>query len=323
MNAKSKLKIFIQLIPLAIVALAYQNCAKLKFSADELLNPTQSTSTPSVQPAAPIISDITDSYSISGFDTGTPFDIAWVVDNSSTMGKVSTAMQTYMPSFISALESNSDVRLALISQSSGAYNGKNSPYVALPPGLDPTKYTQIDVLVDNKSALDKLSDYTINQLIPNGFFRNNVHKMFIVASDNDANISADEFLNRMSSQIIASKMGFYAFIGVGTSAPCAVNQGLQYLELITKVFDGRSYNICGGDWKSNFDDLAGHFIRPDNFNVFSLSQSKILEFYSVKINNQPLASSQYTLEGRTLTILDKNLLTQGTLVTVEYKAQTN
>lgn len=324
MKQLTKAKLFLRMLPLVFIAIAYQNCAKLKFSAEELINPTKSTSSPSAQPAAaPVISDVSDSFKVTGFPIGTALDIAWIVDNSSTMGKVATAMQEYLPAFIENVNSKSDVRMALISKSSGTYSGRYSPYVSLPSHLSSSQFLQIDVMVDNRTALQKLSSYTLTQLLPSTFFRANARKMFVVATDNDSSLSANDFLTQLDGSVNADQMGFFAFVGVGSSAPCAVEQGLTYLELITKVFDGRSYNICGGDWKSNFDDLTSHFIRPDNYNVFSLSQKQVLELYSVSVNGLVLSSSEYTFDDGILTIIDKTILTQGAIVKIEYKAQLN
>lgn len=257
-------------------------------------------------------------------------DIVWVIDNSRSMEAEAEHVRNNYHSFLNSLNLSLDIRSTLISQ-----KGNSGTSVSIPEGLDPEKHMQIDIKVNSydsicithKSIFNGVSDSQVDTSFCNRsegknldeFFRPTSNKVFVfVTDDNEAYVSADEFLNDFTARY-GHKPTVYSFIGLGwKTSNCQDGTGRQYSAL-SDMTQGQKFNICETDWTSHFSQLVDQ-VRVLTLNTFALKYSNIEQVLSVRLNGELLEDSKYTIESGLLKI-DQTTLEQAPVdarVEVEY-----
>jgi hypothetical protein len=191
-----------------------------------------------------------------------PVDMVWVVDSSRSMADEQTRIQQTINDFVSAVEARHfDVRLVMVTASN---------IVPAPLGTDAARYRFVQRSVGSHDALAALLDELPSY---RDFLRPSAALHFVVVTDDDSNLAADQFLERMDAELgrpfvvhaVASPdvdgapcrdaNATGACTGDGRQASCgAAAIGREYYALAERL-GGQEISICVDDWRKVFGPL--------------------------------------------------------------------
>jgi hypothetical protein len=207
-----------------------------------------------------------------------PTDIIFVVDNSGSMQFEANAVQQNLNAFSSQIFL-ADVDAHVVLLSAYLANDDEGICVDAPLGSgmcpaddnNPPGFTHIDISIDSTDALQRLLEQYPNF---EGVLRPNASKHVIVVSDDNSDLSADNFKSMFEALDMAN-VGF-TFHGIVADADpifscledppdnvcCAISAapGREYLELILDT-GGVFGNLCEQDFQPIFDEVATQVVE--------------------------------------------------------------
>jgi hypothetical protein len=184
-----------------LVIFGFQNCAPAKFGLVDAQN--NSLNTTPVDPGTPVV---TKEKSFNSASKSKAIDMVWVIDNSASMTKNVQLVTKNFQSFVSTLQNQVDIHVALISRSTPfSYNTQ----ISLPAALTASGVNvQINFLVHSYNpmlvaaastcpALPTADDTFCSAVYANphyknaygslrSFFRQDSQKVFVIVSDDDS-----------------------------------------------------------------------------------------------------------------------------------------
>lgn len=197
-----------------------------------------------------------------------PVDIVWVIDNSGSMSEEASLVQSNINDFAAAISgAGLDVHVVLITAPG---------FVNVPPplGTDPSQFLRVEEDVQSSNSFEKLlSTYPRYA----DFLRVNANLHFIVVTDDESAMSANDFHTAMLGNLgksfrlhaIASPPGsthsmFGGFVLDGCAGPHgeAADNGDTYWEEASRT-GGLQLSICAEDWSRLFDDLTTRIAIPE------------------------------------------------------------
>jgi hypothetical protein len=202
-------------------------------------------------------------------DQFAPIDMVWVVDSSASMQDEQARIKQTMNQFVSDIESRSfDVHLVMIT---------NQNLVPAPLGTDTSRYRFVQRRVGSQEPLMALLD-TAPQY--RDFLRRDAALHFVVVTDDDSSMSAEEFMGDMTDalqrsfvlhavasqdvdgQPCRSTSSSSSCIAAGGGARLcgAAAIGRVYYDLAART-GGEEISICLDDWSMVFGPLAAAVSR--------------------------------------------------------------
>lgn len=277
-----------------------------------------------------------------------PIDMVWVIDNSSSMDDNVAKVRENFQSFLNTVQSRTDLRLALISESgtTGAkmklsdeaikaghiqisnYVGSHTAMMIAAAAACPKNTSSVsdinggticDVRVDNTDwAVDVIEDTAVNKAAGtlSNFFRKEAEHVFVFVTDDDAlGFGAAEFTEALRNAGHIENFKAFAFACKDDGATCDGGVGYQYNFLSEKrgnVFDLRD------DWDQSFDDLTKEIFEL-GARDYPLKKKNIAQILAVKIGNDALKPSEYELiDKKALRIKSSAIKDINAKVTVSY-----
>lgn len=184
-----------------------------------------------------------------------PADIVWIIDGSPSMLDETLAVQANITKFADTISmAGVDHHVVMLAPTDAA--------AGTPLAMDPTRYRWILSPVDSNNPLTLLlaqyPDYST-------FLRPEAALHFIVVSDDESHMAADEFRSQMAR--LVNKTFFVHAIasedvnGLGCIGACglplvcgAFSPGRQYYALADAT-GGQKISICTADWSQVFEPL--------------------------------------------------------------------
>lgn len=286
-------------------------------------------------------------------------DLVWVIDNSGSMNLEAAQVRDNFTRFMTTVSEKANLKIALISSST------DQNYVTLDQTAINQGHVQIDAEVASTDALvlasaatcpqdqtqgDKICNKKVSELssAPNigginvgellspslalvkgqlsGFYRPQAAKVFVIVSDDNAQIvDSNNFIDMVRPHV--GEPSVFGFVAIkedandGTTTTvekdengnvinkqttttsgngCVAAIGTHYLELASQT-GGEVYDICETDWQEHFAKLSK--------DVNTIVQSQfILKTTSVAIeevlmDGVPLTKDQYTFDGQKITLV--------------------
>jgi hypothetical protein len=193
-----------------------------------------------------------------------PIDMVWVVDSSRSMADEQDRIRQTINEFVSDIEQrNFDVHLVMITEQN---------LVPAPLGEDASRYLFVGRAVGSKEPLEALLDQLPRY---QAFLRPEAALHFVVVTDDDSSLAADEFLNTMMAQLGRSFVLHAVASPDVDGSPClderasdacaslegrlratcgAAAIGEQYYTLADEL-GGEEISICVDDWGKVFGPL--------------------------------------------------------------------
>ena len=175
-----------------------------------------------------------------------PVDIIWIVDSSGSMENEAMRVQENLNAFSSAMDAvDLDYRVVMITTSS---------FVSVPPPLGTgPRYRLLDRGVDSHESLQALLDEFPRY---GDFLRAAATTHFVVVTDDESELDADEFHTRMEG-LLGHPFTFHSIASEddgGDACPGAADVGRQYDQL-SDMTGGLFLSVCTEDWAMVFDSL--------------------------------------------------------------------
>jgi len=208
------------------------------------------------------------STSVEASEAIAPVDIVWVIDNSGSMSEEADLVQANINDFAAAIGSAGlDVHVVVITA---------PDFVNVPPplGTDASQFLRVDENVQSSNSFEKLlSTYPRYA----DFLRVNANLHFIVVTDDESAMAANDFHTQMLTNLgksfrlhaIASPPGStHTMLGGFTLDGCAgphgeaADNGDTYWEEASRT-GGLQLSICAEDWSRLFDDLTTRIAVPE------------------------------------------------------------
>ncbi len=199
------------------------------------------------------------------------------------------------------------------------------------PELDPNRFEHIEQHVDSNTALRRIRDFINGRYDTNLKLRENTVKEILVVTDDDSNLSANDFKN-----FLASKEAEYGqfhvngFVWVpgetdnGYDWCTRADDGEVYVELgKDPKFGGLIEHLCTEDWAKLLDKLAGKIINQNAKVSFELTkkvdQDKQI---TVEVNGEKISEEKwdYDQEGNAIVFNDDSAPESGDNLLVTYFA---
>ena len=177
-----------------------------------------------------------------------PMDIVWVIDSSPSMSNERSAIQTNLNRFAATFASAEiDVRVVVMTDG-------DDFEVAAPLGTDPKRFLFVDRNVGSDDALrlfvQRFDEYS-------AFLRREAKLELIAVTDDESNLSAQEFLARMRTAA-GKDFRLHAIASErlnGRACPGATSPGDEYYEAAAAT-GGLTFSVCQADSTGLFQDLA-------------------------------------------------------------------
>ncbi|MCY4443680.1 MAG: hypothetical protein OXC44_02635 [Proteobacteria bacterium] len=263
------------------------------------------------------------------FDTvEKPVDVLIIIDNSYSMSYEIAQVQNNLMRFMDHISRYTKAKVGILSSFDPGLDDSSAPlsHIQIPTSNPVIK---INRRVRSYNGLVLASDYINGQLVDNSgrvladgksFFRESSLKVFIMVSDEDSlDYSSRSFVTDLEKNFDLNTVRFFGFVGIPNTAiqrqenfvqiaskdtekACAQNvrmDGEVYYDLIRNYIAGALFDICKQDWSNYFDFMVRSVVqsvKPQYTLEYSASSIS-----SVFINGQEIASSNYTVEGNTIT----------------------
>jgi len=183
-------------------------------------------------------------------------DIIWFVDTSGSMDRETAAVNENLNRFASVMATSGlDYHVVMI-----ARRGTGRLRVCVPPPLggasctDGPRFLHVDQPVSSSDGLRRiLSSYTRWE----GFLRPESARYFVAVTDDESNLSADEFDRMLRVQPGWDGYTFNSIVGYEsrTDCPTLARRGSVYLTLTDRTGGSRA-RVCDTDWSRTFDAFA-------------------------------------------------------------------
>lgn len=258
-----------------------------------------------------------DEFTVSFEKAEQPLDMIWVIDNSSSMSVEAAQVRNNLNSFLTELNNKSNFKFALISA-----KGTSGTSVSIPTTFNTSNFVQINLSIGSHDGPQKLIDQLKSSSVLQGFFRANSKKVIVFVTDDNASGvgTASTYLNNLLIQQNWSKESVSQFGFVAPSdRTCSTKaaDGVFY-EQLASLTNGSIYNLCDSDWKPNFNSLLQTSISKAS-RLFTLSKSGINKILSVTVAGKLLNNSDYSFDGKSISISESVLLNEGDKVIVNYE----
>ena len=262
--------------------------------------------------------------------TDAQLDIVWVIDDSGSMADDIDRVKSNFGLFISAMELLSDFKMALITQKQASKNNPN--FLDLASLYTSPNVMQVDATVDSYNSLavtaaalclDQTGPCGQSKILANssvlghlgGFLRPSSKKIFVFATDDNANISADQFIAAFKKTYPDQVPTTFAFVGLGAAAsPCQARTGSNYQDLASKT-GGFSFNICNTNWTPTFAALTNSVMQLAQNSIHLPTEVVSGKISRIELNGIVIDPSKYTLSGDGI-VFDPSILARGILSTV-------
>ncbi len=157
-------------------------------------------------------------------------------------------------------------------------------------GMDPNRYKYLPVNVDSWNALRVLLDQYDNY---KSFLRPGAPKHFVVVSDDESSMAADQFKTQMEAKL-GGPFFFHAIVSDGTCLG-AFNRGTQYLNLADST-GGEKLPICSSDWTKLFKELESAVLEsaplPCDFEIPEPPAGQSLDENAVQVMFEPVGKAK-------------------------------
>lgn len=287
----------------------FQNCSKIVFTDTSAVL----ASSCSVGSNGECLeSTFTESFLVSSSKTTEPLDMVWVVDNSGSMSSEAQNVRMNISNFINFLDTASDMKLLILSR-----YGDTGTNVALPSGLDPARFMQINQTISSINGPSVFLN-ELSQLNSAGtpFFRDSSKKIIVFVTDDESALSAANFSAGLGA-VNAEQASVFGFVGLGNSmSPCQARTGTVYQSLADST-GGHYYNICDVDWSQHFSDLKTNVLTKLHFS-FTLSDKSAAQVLKVEIDGVLIDPSLYSFINGVLSVNSQVNLSENSTVAVVY-----
>lgn len=256
---------------------------------------------------------LSETFSVSVSNTERPLDMIWVIDNSGSMDAEAANVRANLSSFISGLDTASDLKFLLVSA-----KGTSGTNVSLPAGLDPTRFMQANIAITSTGGPQTLLDVlTSSKNAGNPFFRDESKKIIVFVTDDNSALAANTFLTNVAALGAPSAdVSIFGFIGLGAKiSKCQAATGTIYQTLASQTA-GNVFNICEIDWTQHFANLKTDVLTKLG-RSFTLASSSVA-ITKVEVDGVVLDPSQYTLLDDVLTLSEDVVVTATSSVKVYY-----
>ncbi|MBX2987340.1 MAG: hypothetical protein KF802_05525 [Bdellovibrionaceae bacterium] len=233
-----------------------------------------------------------------------PIDLIWVIDNSGSMSNEAAHVRANFEAFASTLEQSIDFRLALISKSGNSGTNVSLPYSGV-------NYLQVDKTVASRNPLTLAAQAicpagsTCGSISGNGtltsFLRAESKKVFVIVTDDDADITADAFARSFEANYPASQLAVFGFIGKNKN--CSITRLGGVYETLSSSTGGSTYDICLNDWSSTFSSLVNSLTAISrNWIQMPQTAAPIEKVLQVHVNGVLIPEGSYHFDGSILTL---------------------
>jgi hypothetical protein len=264
------------------------------------------------------------SLSVSG--STQPLDLVWVIDSSGSMSTEIDHVKSNLALFISRVQNQTDLKMALISETSVR------DHITFPNSG--AQFLHIDQRVRSKDALtltgaalcgnlegacSGFARSTVQGRLAN-FWRKHSKKVVIVVTDDESEIQDSAFLGAFSQLYPEQHPSTFGFIGLGSSlSPCQAATGNRYMEMVRRT-GGALYNVCDKDWSASFSSLASGVVALSAPPVQLPRDLATISIFNVILDGRPLLPNQYTVTREGIYI-SPSLLTTGRIheIQIQYK----
>ncbi len=183
-------------------------------------------------------------------------DIVWALDTSGSMTQETAYVNDNLNRFASVMAASGlDYRVVMV-----ARRGAGSLRVCVPPPLggpacaDNARFRAVDQYVGSHDALTQIVSRHAGY---RDFLRADSARFFVVVTDDESALAADEFDRRVRALGGFDGYVFHSIVGYESRADCPtmVARGSVYLTL-TERTRGQRAKVCASDWSSIFTAFA-------------------------------------------------------------------
>lgn len=334
-----------KLIALATLTLAV-GCSDSKFKGG--VTQAQPEPEPVTEDQEPVIEKVTKTLELKTTSTSVPVDMVWVVDNSGSMSEEVAQVRANIQSFVSSVGDKSDLRLSILSNEDRRLGLQFDSTMVAKDFLQLKSMVYSTNLLSSLAAavcpadqfegtqrnVTKICGKDVQSLTSGGLYedyyakefagalvdrmRPEAQKVFVFVSDDNSRGSLDATNFFTITGIDPNLTHIYAFVGDESRSGCNVaNKGVAYKELATKS-GGETFDICEADWSANFSKLTDH-VKKLTSNAFVIpAEVSVKNIQAVKIGDTTLSAKQYLAGNGSLVVLDRSLLNEDSVVTIDY-----
>lgn len=243
-------------------------------------------------------------------NTTTDIDMVWVIDNSTSMVEELQIIRENLGRFLLSLEDRSKLNFTLITNSRGSYGMALSSW-ALDRG-----YRQFSQLINSYDSLTQFLNHLPR--MQGSAIRAGSQKILVVVSDDNSEVTANEFFRLIPRHIDPNDLKVFGFVGLDkTASPCIDKAGGHYVSL-AQATGGQAFNICERDWTPYFESLVKNVaeITKTEFQLPNTQKTNL------KVFIDGVATSKFKLERNTLVINPENFkLNKKYKITVSYSVK--
>ncbi|MBI2892694.1 MAG: VWA domain-containing protein [Deltaproteobacteria bacterium] len=201
--------------------------------------------------------DLEDVFTIGDSPRARPVDLVWAIDQSSSMDDEIEDVRDNLNGFADAIAASGlDYHVVVVAK---RRDDPDDHEVCIPPPLagagcaDAERFRQIDVHVDSNDALDRV-EANIDEI--EGFLREGSLRVFTVVTDDESDMSADQFDAFLRGRDGYDDWVFSGFVGIDEDVCDDIaDEGRQYVRL-ADMTGGDVEHVCSGDWALALDDWA-------------------------------------------------------------------
>lgn len=300
-----RLEKYLLILPFFALPFVYNNCAPANFASDSSAS-VDKTDIPVMPTPPPGVTKTFETDVVFSQLTRLPLDLVWVVDNSNSMSVEASHVRNNFSSFISNVQSKSDVKVALISKI-----GTGGQSVSIP--LKGPNFLEIDQEVDSFNGPLKVSEALCTSAISTAckasgvslssrisgklstFLRPNSKKAFIFVTDDNSSFSEVNLDRVIDAAYPGQRVTHFGFIGLGKAdSPCQYKTGVVYQSLAANS-GGAVFNICDQDWSQTFATLADNVSKLVTHAFPVPAEIRTSTILSVSINGVALKAGQFSL----------------------------
>ena len=290
-------------------------------------------------------------------------DLMFVVDNSASMSDAMENVKLNLENLFNNLHAEASTRIALITKiGTGNLEIQppaGIPVTTINKDVQSNHslFYVSDYFTDHISYIQELlltqASYPPIVLdVPSSdefFFRKDSLKVFVVVSDDDVSeLQAHNFITEVKNIFDPSLQsimffGFVYLTGIQnritnfnagdvkihqrdpTTAPCSGSIVTEYYNMLKNnhFLDEALYDICEENWQLNFSNVAENVIEQFNAVRSFLLQKTAISIDSVKVDNQNVDQSKYSLENNRLVFVEEFLqVTSTQTIEVTYSFRT-
>lgn len=249
-------------------------------------------------------------------------DIFWTLDTSFSMSNELKEVSENISPMIDRLQKETDTRIGLMTfVSNGEPRQVPRSHLGIPqhlrfevsPALQADLFQLEHQLVLSKDSLSRFTDFLNG--IGSNFYRNDSAKFLIVVTDDDSDMSAENFLSKVGAKLDLSDFKVFGFVGTATSNCNIAKRGKVY-ESLAQSTGGKIFDICEEDWAKHFEDLTTNIITTVTSN-FEVSR-EIKSIADITVDGVNIDAKDYNFSGNKITINEALIKDVGLEIEIHY-----